>query len=207
MDCTRGSKNHHQATASPQAPAQQRMVPEVPKGKSSRDRDGLTAWHCDHSEAPEGEHPTSPVMPSSPHSLAPRPDLSPRTHLSPAGRSWQLQLAPRGPPSHGVPLRQVRFRLHSSGRTGNLGREHRGWTGGGTPGPHPAPLSLVTAGHLSLCVCHLCDSGPTSWRPGYPSWKWCPRWRGWDSGLALCCSRPTPEGHDLQTQAGPCSQH
>lgn len=84
-----------------------------------------------------------------------------QTHLCPAKLSWQLQLAPWGPSSHWPPLRQVMFRLHPSGGTGNL-RESRDRTGLGTGhrGPGPPPRPVGHSGNLSLLHHHPRNSGP-----------------------------------------------
>lgn len=85
---------------------------------------------------PRGHH----AQLSTPESTSQSPNL--HTHLWPAKPFWQLQLAPRGPPSQGPPLRQVRLKLHSSGETGDLGRKYgeaTPWTAGRTQGTWACP--------------------------------------------------------------------
>ena len=91
-----------------------------------------------------------------------QPPPSSQAHLWPARPSWQLQLAPWGPPSQGPPLRQVKFRLQSSGTAGNLRRKHRGCTGRQHPGDPAWPPRLPP----ELCVLNCRIQGPPATDPG-----------------------------------------
>lgn len=71
-------------------------------------------------------------------------------------------------------------------------RKHRGWTWVRTQGTWPTPTPCGSLRQPEPSASSSKEFRATSHRPCWKSWKRCLGWKGWDTGLPLYCSSPTP---------------